>query len=239
MPYTEQIIFQSVGADGVIADRKNIDLNAKDSGQSIKNTYDNTITPAIARNKTTTDAFVGAIRNERQERRLATFAVREGAGAIGQMSEALGGASGLNKVMTSGIGQVIEMKGALSLLGQTTSNSSGIVGTLGAGIASMALPIAAAIAGFVIIKGILDDDDKKMKENAESIKKLKQELGLIPADSLKSINEEIDKLNKKGPDISVWTHIWKATLDAMLGTHLNINQTIEESDEKTKAGLEL
>jgi hypothetical protein len=105
--------------------------------------------------------FIQVIKEERQENRMRNFAIREGADAVGQLSNIMVGPNGLTKAVQSGMGSFFQFDFALKALGGT--------------FAQFALPVSIAIGAIGLLVSSLRESERAAEASAAKMADLRLE----------------------------------------------------------------
>lgn len=185
-----------------------------------------------------------AWKEERSEARMRNFALREGAGAVQQLSDVFVGPSGLGKNLAGTIGKFFEFDFALNTVAAMGESAGGTFGKLAGGIGAVALPASIAIGSLAMIMESIRATEEHTKKLTEANRDLSIELGLIPNTKLEDLRKKLEDINKEAlvPDgfIDAMTSkvLWYGVLDEMLkiagiASDLRSKAIAERGAEKT------
>lgn len=200
--------------------------NTKSSASEVVNT--------TAAQKTASESLTQTIKGERQEHRLRAFAIREGAGAVGELSTVMVGPNGLSRAVQQGANSLFEFDFAIKAVADQLASGGGKAAAFGAALAGYAIPISIAIGGIALLASAYRDYQAKVESLAAKQREL-QTLwsGTRESEYTKALNNVVDAENELlAAKTRQKEKEEQGDVIAYLGRKLGITQSIIDAEAK-------
>jgi hypothetical protein len=181
------------------------------------------------------DHLTRFIKEERKEQRELGFMVRNTAQSVGGLAEVFG-ARGLEGVLLSSFARYDQVKFALEGIEVAGKGAGGRLGQIAGLLGGIAVPAGIAFTAFAAIKGKLKEDEEAVKRLTKEVRALNIELRNVKATPLLDLTKELEKLNRTGPPVDVWT-VLLPVLDSILNTEMSVNKETAATLEHDKKRL--